>query len=270
MPAWTELKTKFEADPELGVPSVLSMPAAQVRSIDRRSGTYVMVSATGISDADAIRLRLQSASVGVAVLHPSDLHSLTGGADLREGSVLRIRSLRLRERLTLLTPMVWVLVIATLAAAAVTLASAAFPVNQSAEEARHIAGRIHGVDEALATLERQPLGLAALEESAHEIQLQLTSSSHRRLPAAMLLAADEHLAETLEHRLSESSGERMSTQQAAADLQAWSAALAAEATAYTSQLRSGLDSLGKVLAGIAGLIAAIVAFGSALPGSRRS
>lgn len=270
MPTWTELKHGFDVNSEIGVPAVLRMPEAQITEIGLRSGKYVMVSAPGMIDAHAVRLRVRSAPVVMPVLHRSDFDSMAMGSQPLARNALRVRSLRLGERLTLLPPMVLVLVIASFAAAAITLAGSLFPVEQSSDRAKNVVERVGAVTHALAKLEHQPLGLASLEETDGDIQRELTDSAYRRLSSTALHAEDQHLGELIEDKLSESSGERMSAQQAAADVRAWSAAINHEASGSTSQWRSVLDSGGKILAGIAGLIAAIIAFGNALPGSLRA
>jgi hypothetical protein len=77
------------------------------------------------------------------------------------------------------------------------------------------------------------------------------------------------LAELLEQDVSHSVPARTRAQQAADDVHSWTATLATEARTASSSSRSGLETISKILVALAGVLGAIIAFGSAFPGALR-
>jgi hypothetical protein len=261
MPRWTKLGPGFALDPRTGVPGVVSVSQAELDQADRWARRYVMVSAPGLDKRQAVCLRLRSAAVTTPTLHPSDFNAMAIGSTGASENTLELRRLKLGERVGLLPPSVWTLLGASVLAALFALAAAVLPVDQTTKTARAVTHHVHAVAPALATLEAQPQAVAALEQSANEVQHALTHASHG--------GEDQHLAETIEDKVSETRAQREAARQAATDLVAWSASLELEAGKSESWLRPSLAAAAKVAAGIAGLLAAMLAFGSALPGAIR-
>lgn len=263
MSNWTELG-KFDDDAVNGVPSVLLAPAEKLQTAKRKPGTWVMVTAPGLLEAHAVPLRLRAVrGATYSVLHTSDWAAIASG-ETATSNDLKVRSLSVPEKLGLLSPPVWALVISSFIAALLALAAALVPAHESVEVA---AQRARTVEPAITTLERDPQALAAAEVKAATVQRALTHPPHRTPPG--LRRRLRHLGEMIEDGRSQLGSERSAAQQASTDVHAWRIGLQAEAVKSNSSLRSALDTAVKIAAAVTALVAAFVAFSQALPGAPR-